>query len=133
MMKFYSKFFDADVGFRTSEQITDAVRTSKNYQQEPVSNARLMNFFKTSKQRSYLVATDQRVYCIVDDNRKSQPVVNWSEPLASFNQNAISFAEKSDRTGLVNFGENHKHWLYTKSLFSDTDEFEQQLHALSDD
>ena len=133
-MKFYSSLFDTDKGFRKDDEVINAITTSKNYKNEPISEARALNFFKTSKQRSYLVATDEMVYCIVDDTRKDQPKVNWSESKDQFVHNAIKVKSKTDKTGFVDFGENHKNWLYSKSKLQDEEEFKEQIsQLLSDD
>lgn len=115
----FSDFFDNKAKFRNVQDVKLAIKTSKSYKNEPVETAKVLNFFSTSKQKSYLVATDEMVYCIVDDARKKQPKVNWSERKSKFIEVEISTTPKTDKTSLVNFGENHKHWLCTKSIFAD--------------
>ena len=119
-MKF-SSFFAISSAFREIGAVKGAVKTSKNYQNEPINNAKVLNFFTTSKQRSYLVATDEMVYCIVDDVRKDMPKVNWSERRESFKPLTILTHPKTDKTGLVDFGPKHKNWLYTKANFTDSE------------
>lgn len=115
----FSNFFDNKAKFRNVWDVKLAIKTSKSYKNEPVETAKVLNFFSTSKQKSYLVATDETVYCIVDDARKEQPKVNWSESKSKFVEVKISTTPKTDKTSFVNFGENHKRWLFTKSIFAD--------------
>ena len=107
--------------FREIDDIKKAVKTSKNYNNESVDNANVLNFFTTSKQRSYLVVTGEMVYCIVDDIRIDMPKVNWSERKELFKQLAILTHQKTNNTGLVDFGPKHKSWLFTKAIFTDSE------------
>ena len=119
-MKF-SGFFDDGSAFREIDDVKAAIKNSKNYKNESIDGAKALNFFKTSKQRSYLVVTDKMVYCIVDDVRKDSPRVNWSEKKEVFDPLVISTHPKTDKTGLVDFGDKHKNWLYTKANFINTE------------
>ncbi len=53
---------------------------SKNFRsgEEQLEGAATLLFFQTRKQRTWLVATDQRVYCVLDDRRKPKPHINWA-------------------------------------------------------
>lgn len=118
-----SELFDDDANFRSEAEIKEWITESKNYQQEDTSKAEFLKFFSTSKQRTYLVATPKRLYCILDDSRRDSPHVNWSisktEALCEGDLRLpISTRSKSRSTGLVDFGGSHKNWLYTKDLFS---------------
>ncbi|MDA1370794.1 MAG: hypothetical protein O2971_08555 [Proteobacteria bacterium] len=117
----FSKFFDDYDKFRSEADIRSAIATSKNYGGEDVSKARLFKFFDTSKQRSYLIATVQKVYCLVDDIRENEPRVIWSEDIAKLTGIALEIYDKTDRTGLVDFGSKHKNWLFTKAMFPNND------------
>ena len=114
----FLKFFDSSTKFRSLSEVKAAIKKSKNYKNEPIDNAKSLNFFQTSKQKSYLIATEKMVYCVVDDIRKNEPKVNWSEKTSIFKNKVISTSSKMEKTGLVSFGDNHKNWLYTKSIFS---------------
>jgi len=119
-----SDLFDKNAFFKPEIYIKEYIKNSKNYEGESTSNANVLKFFSTSKQRTYLVFTDKKVYCILDDNRKSKPNINWSEKLTEYFKRdnidkVITTKDKTDNTGLVDFGQKHKNWLFTKSLFND--------------
>ena len=116
-MKLY-ELFDDRGSFRSIEDVKATIKTSKNYKNESIETAKFLNFFSTSKQKSYLLVTDKMVYCIVDDVRKKQPKVSWSENKIKFAEHDISTSDKTDKTGFINFGEKHKKWLFTKSIFA---------------
>ncbi|MBL0459776.1 hypothetical protein [Aeromonas dhakensis] len=129
-MKIYSKFFDTESSFRNEDEVKAAIKKSKNYKNEDVRSAKSLNFFKTSKQRSYLIATDDMVYCVVDDNREISPKVNWSEKKSSFDTSMINIKTKTDRIGLIDFGEKHKNWFFTKSKFKNNNDLKEKLSEL---
>ena len=120
-----SDLFDENAYFTSKSEIRDCIKNSEYYTDEDTRDASLLKFFSTSKQRTYLVITNTRVYCILDDNRKSSPKITWSEPLSDFlnAQNLdeiISIREQTPETGSVDFGTKHKNWCFTKSLFDET-------------
>ncbi len=117
-----SQLFDDNAFFRSESEIKKCIRSSKNYENEDTSSAKSFLFFSTSKQRTYLVATMERLYCILDDSRKDKPHINWSLPrekVADANGLVFSITSrvKSDKTGLVDIGPQHKNWLFSKKLF----------------
>ncbi len=121
-----SSLFDKNAFFRSEQEIQSWIKSSKNYKGENPEHTQLLIFFSTSKQRTYLVASQERLYCILDDARKDNPHVNWSmnkEEVMGDDQITleISTRDKTEKTGLVNFGPKHKNWLYTKSLFVNQD------------
>lgn len=125
MMKF-KDFFDFDSNFRNADEIKASIRNSRGYENEGIAGAKLLKFFSTSKQRTYLVGSNAKLYCVLDDSRKSAPHVNWSMSYDQiFSEGglilSLSTKDKSQNTGLVDFGPNHKEWLYTKSLFKGVD------------
>lgn len=117
-----SKLFDNDAFFRTDAEIKDSIKNSKNYEGEDPNSAKIFMFFSTSKQRTYLVATAVRLYCILDDVRKDSPHINWSMPKKDVKDSDmikinIASRDKTEKTGLVDIGKKHMNWLYTKKLF----------------
>ena len=117
-----SKLFDNNAFFRTDAEIKESTKNSKNYEGEDPNFAKIFLFFSTSKQRTYLVATAVRLYCIIDDVRKDSPHINWSMPKKDVKDNDtikidITSRDKTEKTGIVDIGEKHKNWLYTKKLF----------------
>jgi hypothetical protein len=121
-MRLFELFDDQD-SFRSDGEIRKCIEHSKNYEGENPADSKTLLFFKTSKQRTYLVATDSRLYCILDDARKESPHINWSMPKNSLIENgkliiAIQTRNKTQNTGLVDISNSHKNWLFTKELFS---------------
>lgn len=120
--------FKNDGEFRSEKDIKEFIVHSKNYNSELESstNSSAVIIFETSKQKTWLVSTSERLYCILDDTRKDKPNINWSAPKNLLISNSqvmlkISSKDKTKTAGLVDIGENHKNWLYTKSLFRDED------------
>lgn len=120
-MKFQD-FFDSNAMFHSVDDIKNTIKNSKNYNQEDPKSAQVLNFFSTSKQRTYLVATSERLYCILDDVRKEKPHINWSMPKSDVKgvdglKLDITSRDKTAKIGLVDIGNKHRKWLYTKDLF----------------
>ena len=57
--------------FASPEEIKEFIRRSKNFDKskEDPSTAHPLLIFKTSKQQTWLVATPERLYCVLDDLR----------------------------------------------------------------
>lgn len=120
-----STFFDNKAFFRSDTEIKQWIRQSKNYDNESLESTSLFMFFSTSKQRTYLVATPKRLYCILDDSRKKSPHLNWSMPVNDVVDGhdllfTITTKDKSKATGLVDISDKHKNWLFSKDLFAST-------------
>ena len=130
-----SDLFDYEPYFRSKEKILRAVKNSKKYSQEDLTKAEIAKFFQTSKQRTYLVKTEKMIYCVLDDRRKDQPIVSWSEPLEEFVIDdevrvSLTTSDRTETTGVINFGPKHNNWLYSKTLFSDQDITQAVEHLL---
>ena len=98
-----------------------------NPSSESVDEARTLLIFETSKQRTWLVATAIRLYCVLDDVRKDKPRLQWS--VLKGEAAHIETRSKTDQTGLVDIGTRHRWWLYSKRLF-DRKSIEQQISEL---
>lgn len=120
-----ASLFDSDEGFRSDKEIRGSIRMSKNYEGEFADKAQVLMIFSTSKQRTYLIASNERLYCVLDDVRQPGPHVNWSLPKAKVTDGQrmtleVSSRDKTDAAGLVDLGAQHKRWLFTKGLFKGT-------------
>jgi hypothetical protein len=113
-------------GFLGLGAIKDFIRNSKNYSgdgSDPVEAGALL-MLSTRVQQTWLVATPRRLYCLLDDLRQPRPTVSWSMPRAALVKHdgtlALALVEhpNSERTGLIDFGERHKRWLFSRSLFT---------------
>lgn len=121
------KILDSLLGrrdFYSRDDIARYIVRSKNYDSSKESSvqAKTFLFFETAEQRTWLVATPHRLYCILDDVRKPEPNINWSMSREKiFSGDALNLQintkEKGNRTGLLDIGPTHKNWLYTKALF----------------
>lgn len=112
--------------FSSETEIIRFVRNSKRFDSatEELTSAQALLIFSTSKQHTWLISTARRLYCVLDDLRKDHPNINWSMSQSEVIKNdqvslAIATRDKSDFTGLVDIGDSHQDWLYTKRLFSD--------------
>lgn len=113
--------------FYKQQDIINTVRNSRHYnsQVEILGQAKVLKIFQTSKQRTWLVSTNENMYCILDDNRKEIPHVRWSIPknnLIYGNKVSIEIKTQSysDKSGLVDIGQRHN-CLYNKRLFNKID------------
>ena len=123
-----SSFFSARIQLKTESDIKESIKRSKDFNSEAeapeMSHALL--YFTTSKQQTWLVATSERLYCILDDVKEAEPSIKWSMAKVELVE-GITVKLKIDTRarkwrpnsphGIVNFGPNHKDWLYTKRLF----------------
>jgi hypothetical protein len=66
--------------FSLSQEIAQYIVNSKHFNatKEKPEQAKTLLFFDTQRQRTWLVATPFRLYCILDDVRKPEPHINWS-------------------------------------------------------
>jgi hypothetical protein len=110
--------------FATEQEIKDCVarsaptlRGAENYK-----HARALLIFSTSKQQTWLIRTNERLYLVLDDRRKDDPKMQWSVLLAeSRNFEIKTKPDYTRRSGLVDFDPRHRDWLYTKRLFQEDD------------
>ncbi|HHQ4500730.1 TPA: hypothetical protein ACSP71_004413 [Aeromonas hydrophila] len=135
-MEFLSRFYDENARFRSARDINTAIcKFNKNNSGLDTKHSaiKLLNIFKTSKQRTYLAVKGGFVFCILDDAREPEPKVVWVAPKTSFIQDgklvSINKRDKTENTGLIDLGKQHKDWLYTKKLFDDSS-IEEQLKKL---
>lgn len=113
--------------FLTPDEIKLAIRESKNYRHdlsEP-SQSKVLLFFDTRLQRTWLTKTLSRLYCILDDLGKPAPNINWSMPMEEVvNKNKLIMPVKAHglsetgKSGLIDFGSKHRDWIYSTRLFT---------------
>jgi hypothetical protein len=99
-------------------------------------------FFESKLQRTWLFATQENIFCVLDDVRKQQYEIRWTITknylqreffLISTNlqdeflQINPNYKEKS---GQINFGKDHKKWLYSKRLYPNPDILKQDIYEL---
>lgn len=112
--------------FKSKADIIGYITKSKHFDasKESTDKANALKIFETSNQQTWLVATDERLYCILDDVRKPKPHINWSIPrsqIISGGDVILRITARNSRKhksiGLVDFGPHHKNWFYSKVLF----------------
>jgi hypothetical protein len=110
--------------FKSREEIVRYIVNSVNFDSttESPESAKALLLLQTAKQRTWLVATRERLYCILDDVRKPESHINWSLPRRQVIEDGnivleIRPHDRTERTGLVDFGPEHRRWLYTRDLF----------------
>lgn len=111
--------------FAAKREIIEFVKKSKNFNalREDIETADALLIFSTSKQHTWLVATSERLYCLLDDLRTDMLHINWSINRSKLVDDdkiviQIEVRERSEFTGLLDIGD-HRNWLYTKRLFYD--------------
>ncbi len=119
-----SDFFEGRSEFEDDETIMGFVSNSKNFDlaKEASGNPETLLLFNTSKQKTWLIATTERLYCILDDIRKNRPHINWSISRAGLISENRVIAEITveyykRRTGIVHIAGTRGDWLYSKRLF----------------
>ena len=116
-------------GFYDETEIIDYAKNSAGYDGEDLLTARALLIFRTNIQHTWLVASAERLYCLLDDVREDRPHVNWWFRKAELVQDGqvvvpIRAHERGGRKskenlGLVDIGDRHRNWLYSKRLFAD--------------
>lgn len=110
--------------FKSAADIVRIIQESPNFEpgREDVQRAEPLLIFQTSKQQTWLVATNERLYCVLDDLSKSFTRVQWSLPKEKLVVQGevtvnIGTRDHTQRTGLLDIGE-RRSWLYSKKLFT---------------
>ena len=120
--------------FSSEREIRQSIEKFKEYDssRESPENARGLLIFETSKQHTWIVATRDRLYFILDDVRTPAPRVARSvgrSEMTTRSDGTISVdtKPKSVRTGLVDVGLRRRGWLYSKALFPSSRPIEQAI------
>jgi hypothetical protein len=108
--------------FTDSESIASLITTDKDYNasKEPLNETRALLIFSTSTQQTWLIFSPLRIYCILDDRERENPVLRWSMDLPDVLEAPIKVKEYSAVSGALDIGE-RKDWLYSKRLFPEQD------------
>lgn len=122
--------------FKSEDQIRQLIKQAEEYdpQRENVDNAEALLIFQTSRQQTWLVATNRRLYCVLDDLNRSFTRVQWSiraETLCMNGRVTIDITTDNDytaRSGLLNIGR-RRDWLYSKKLFT-VDNIEDKIREM---
>lgn len=111
--------------------LKEFVKNSINYDPtENLDQAEILEFFETSQQRTALIKTDKRIYCVLDDIKEDEPNINWSMAKKNVvdenNDLKLEITAKNYKnkhnTGLIHFGPKHKNWLFSYKRLGDPEE-----------
>jgi len=88
--------------------------------------------FRTKKQRTWLVATTSRLFCVLDGEktRARDRLIQWREPRGEITTINARERSSSKLTGLVDIG-THRNWLYSKRLHPDPDRLVELVRDLA--
>jgi hypothetical protein len=133
------QFLLGEGGFKTEDEIKQIVQSlpNVNHEGESTAEAQTMVIFKTSKQQTWLVTTNLRLYCVLDDVDRKFTNVQWwmnKDKLIDPSGNVaaqIGARERSTNSGLLDIGE-RRGWLYSKQLFANEPITNQVARAIKD-
>lgn len=121
-------FFDTDKHFRSKEHILKTITLSEYYDSnlENFISADALLLFSTSRQKTWLVSTKYRLYCILDDIRRPEPVLAWVKDREQLFENKnfkpkLQPKDQSNSVGTINIGPKEQEWYFSKPLFSNND------------
>ncbi len=118
-----SDVFSNRTSFECKESVIDFIKNSKKFDEnkEDIEKADAIIIFMTSRQITWLVTTEKRLYCILDDVETRGLHINWSIPKNDIVKDneiilKIESTDHSQNSGLVDIGDKHKRWFYSKKL-----------------
>jgi uncharacterized secreted protein with C-terminal beta-propeller domain len=123
----FKDFIAGKRDFKDKDQIAKQVTKSKNFKDdEDIAHAKVVELFENSNQKTYLIKTNKRLYKILDDRRKEEPMVNWSVKVEKLinekNKNPFKIIDYKKDVGKLALNiDVDKGALYTKKLFSNID------------
>lgn len=126
------------LGYRdylSHRKIRETIKTSVNYRNEDIESSESICIFETSKQRTWLVLTERRLYLILDDIRKDEVRVNKSfkiDSLLDSNKNLLIKIDSTDKTttGKLYLRDMDRGWFYSKKLFPNTSDLKESIERI---
>lgn len=115
-------------GFFTKEGITQLIQDSGLVQKgERVKE--LLLLFQTEKQHTWLVTTDKRLFCILDDEntQATSKFIQWR--IALDEASLVSVRAHKRTVGLVDIGPRTR-WLYSRHLYPNADKLKQEIESM---
>jgi hypothetical protein len=103
-------------GFFTASGIAQLIKDYPPPGETPVSAPLL--FFRTENQHTWLVATQERLFCVLDDSstRETRQLVQWAEPIETIRRVSVQASDKP-MYGFLHI-EKHRYWYFSPELFS---------------
>lgn len=120
--------------YSTQRKIRETIKTSINYEGENIESAELLCLFDTSKQRTWMIATQKRIYLVLDDVRKEYLKVNKSFRINTLYSNGRIHVRIDPKyrslAGVIYFQNASRGWLYSKNLFPDTKDLHYAIERI---
>lgn len=128
------------LGYRDFSKLEDI----KNYinsaysldSEENINNAEGLILFQTSRQKTWLIASEKKLFCVLDDIENDSFEVRWQmDKFDLIKEQGLSLEintnpNYSPSTGSVDLGNNHKEWLYSKKLYRSEAELKSSISKL---
>ena len=115
-------------GFYTAAGVIDLIkRSSKINAGEKIVGTPLL-IFRTKRQRTWLVTTDEALYCVLDGEKTQAKgrLIQWRQPLSEIHTVQAKPRPQKKYTGAVDLGRRHN-WLYSKKLFLKPEDPEEAI------
>ncbi len=123
--------------FSSEPEIRESITKSRSYDSssDSLDDASSLLIFETSRQHTWLVATSDSLYFVLDDIRMPEPQIKRAVRRRELKTRddgtvAVDTRSKSTSTGLVDVGLRRRGWLYSKDLFSSQRPIEQAINEL---
>jgi hypothetical protein len=127
------KLFRSILGYRDFNKlnsIKDFLVSRNLVTSREVDSLKHIMLFNTSKQRTWLLADNEFVYCFLDDTTKDSFEFRWKETKSNLKGKIIVNPNVKPKVGIVDFGQNHKRWYYSKDLYSSESEVLRGINEL---
>lgn len=94
-----------------------------------------LKIFQTSRQQTWIVAGYGYIFCLLDDIKvdihKSFDLIRWYAEVDKIKDKiTVTPSSNNENFGLVNFGESHKNWYYSKNLLTDEKMAQRFINAV---
>ena len=99
-------------------------------QEAEKDNLKYLILFSTSKQKTWILANKEYLFCFLDDTSKDSFELRWKERKINLLDSIKIKADFKEKTGIVDFGANHKRWLYSKELYKTKQELSRKIDDL---
>lgn len=116
--------------FNTLSSIKEYLSSENLVSDAETSSLKHLILFKTSKQTTWLLSDSQFVFCFLDDTGKDNFELRWKETKNRLEMNFKITWDYKPNTAKIDFGENHKRWLVTKSLFRNQQKLNEEIKKI---
>jgi hypothetical protein len=120
------KFLPGRNDFKSADEIVRLINETVSHgSRKQIEHAETLLIFQTSRQQTWLVGTNQRLYNVLDDLNNGFTKVQWILPKGQLVKNGridvkVATRTKTDETGLLDIGERQGS-MFSKRLFDERD------------